>query len=266
MSSIQPPLWRAPPGCPEALRFIVEKAVNRYPAEYLDSPVTGEVFSSIDDCQTRLIAYSLSQGFDIVKTHSATKPTPGCTFACVFHGEETRNWRQLKKMVERNKEGDITSNRQRNLTSVRQTGCQWCCKVSYKSIGKRGSGKKGYILTVKCLDHHGHELVDNPLIFQRHKERLEEYQALKTQARAHRISIIPYSVSRRVLESADEFGLKLTSREYYNIVKIKPVDGTDEKLIEGLLVAIQEAGFIYRPRIETEVDIESGAVISRKLL
>ena len=96
--------------------------MNRYPIAYLDSPITGEVFSSIDDYHSRLIAYSLSQGFNIVKTHSATRPTPGYTFAYVFHGEETRNTRRLKRTIERNKEGDITSNRQRNLTSVRQTG------------------------------------------------------------------------------------------------------------------------------------------------
>ena len=265
MSSVQPPGWRAPPQCPEAARLILEKAVNRYPVEYLDEPITGEVFSSIDDCETRLIAYSLVQGFDIVRAHS-DKARGVVVFECVFHGAETRNWRQLEKTVERNDKGEITTDRQRNLTAVRQTGCKWSCRVSYKSVGKRGSGQKGYVLSVKCLDHHGHEMAINPFIFPGHKERLEEFQALKTQARAHRVSIIPYSVSRRVLECADEFGLRLTSREYYNIVRIKPVDGTDEKSIEGLLVAIQEAGFIYEPRIEDEIDIKSNTIISRKLL
>ncbi len=246
------------------MRALLEKAVNRYPAKYLEVPVTNEVFSSIDECEERLIAFALSQGFDIVKVN-CDKGRGIANFKCLFHGQETRNWRQLENTVERDDQGTITSTRRRNYTVVHQTGCNWACRVSFRGIGKRGSNEKGHILAVKCLDHHGHQLSPNPLVFPRHRERLDEFQALKTQARAHRLSVIPYSTSRRVLDSLDDFGLSLTSREYYNIVRIMPVDGTDEKSISGLLIAIQEAGFIYRTRVEEEVN-QSGTVISKKLV
>ena len=63
--------WRAAPGCPEHLRYTLEKAVNAYPPQWLEEPVTGEVFDSLEECQSRLVAYSLSQEFNIVKTHSS---------------------------------------------------------------------------------------------------------------------------------------------------------------------------------------------------
>ena len=90
MSSVQPSGWRAPSQCPEASQLILEKAVNRYPIEYLDEPITSEVFSSIDDYKTRLITYSLVQGFDIIRAHS-NKARGVVVFKCVFHGAETRN-------------------------------------------------------------------------------------------------------------------------------------------------------------------------------
>ena len=85
------PGWRAPPECPEHVRYIVEKAVNAYPPEWLKTPATGEVFRSIEECQNRLVAFSLSQGFNVVKTNSSTKPVPSANFACIHHGKETRN-------------------------------------------------------------------------------------------------------------------------------------------------------------------------------
>src|SRR5260370_38654014 len=99
--------WRASPGCPEHVRFVLEKAVNALPPEWLTEPVDGEVFTSIEECQQRLNAFSLSQGFDIVKTHSAMKPQPKAYFACIHHGKETRNWRKLPHEVEKDREGKI---------------------------------------------------------------------------------------------------------------------------------------------------------------
>jgi len=119
MSSLQSSGWRAPVGCPDHIRFIVEKAVNSYPPEWLEEPISGEVFSSIEECQNRLIAYSLSQGFDIVVTHSTRTPNISTTFSCVHHGKETKNWRQLPRTVEKDEEGNIVGERKRNLTVVR---------------------------------------------------------------------------------------------------------------------------------------------------
>jgi|SRR5882757_3562178 len=100
MASSLPPStsssWTARPGCPDHLRLPLERAVNALPSEFLEDPADGEVFSSLEEGERRLIGYSLAQGFDIVKTHSSTKPFPGATFAYVFHSEKSRNWRGLK--------------------------------------------------------------------------------------------------------------------------------------------------------------------------
>jgi hypothetical protein len=58
----------------------------------------------------------------------------------------------MEPVVERNEKGKITSVRQRD-TSVGQLACEWLVRCSYKDIGKRGSGIKGFILTVIGLDH-----------------------------------------------------------------------------------------------------------------
>src|ERR1700739_3462788 len=92
--------WRAPPGCPEHIRYTVEKVVNSYPSAWRDEPATGEVFSSIKECQERLVAFSLSQGFDVVIFRS-TQNSPRITFSCIHHGRKTRNIRKLPPIVER---------------------------------------------------------------------------------------------------------------------------------------------------------------------
>lgn len=169
MTSLSSPGWRAHPDCPEHLRYILEKTVNAYPIEWLDEPATGEVFISVDECKRRLIAYSLSQGFDIVISRSTKTPHLAVTFSCCHHGKKTRNTRKLPPMVERDEEGEVIGAHRRDVTVVRQTDCPWVCKLSYKSIGKRGSGEKGLILTIKSLSHGDtHPLASNPLVYQRH--------------------------------------------------------------------------------------------------
>lgn len=241
MLSVMPSGWRAPPGCPEHIRFVLEKTVNDFPPEWLEEPETGEVYSSEEEANDRLVAYSLSQGFDIVVTHSTTKPQPCTTYSCIHHGKETRNYRKLPDIVTLDPETGkvaVDSARKRNLTVVRQTDCPWSVRVSYKLVGKRRSGQRAWVLTVKD-DSHGdtHPLAQNPLIYQRHRERLQEYQQLKAQARAHRVSIVPYTLSRRVLDAVDGSGLSLTRREYYNLKKYEAFNPKDDKSIEGLLYA-----------------------------
>jgi hypothetical protein len=102
-----------------------------------------ETLFSIKESETSLVACSLSQGFDTLRTHSGTYPTPSSMFKCVFHGEKTRGWRQLEIMVERNEEGEISPTSQPSLISVRQTGWKRGCKLSCKSIGKRGKSPRG---------------------------------------------------------------------------------------------------------------------------
>jgi len=262
--------WRTNSQLPVEVREVLERAVNAKPPEWLVPPQDDEVFDDPDECERRLNAYSLAQGFDVVRTHSRHQTGPGITpfvtFQCIFHGSETRNFRQLEKSVTKDKDDKITSRRKRDSTAVRKTDCRWSCRVSYRSIGKRGTEPKAWILAVKSLHHSGHDLVDNPLIFTRHRQQTEEYRTAKREALAHRSSIIPYSVSRRILDSNDEYRLKLTAKEYYNLVRNQSLSGDDPKTIEGLLIALDNAGFIHRCRYDDVVDKQSGKVISRKII
>ncbi len=78
-SAVEYPVWKAHASCPDNLRFIIEQTVNSYPREWLQAPVTGEIYASIDDCRDRINAYAFSQGFDAIILHSTQKPTPSAT-------------------------------------------------------------------------------------------------------------------------------------------------------------------------------------------
>jgi hypothetical protein len=224
---------------------------------------SGEIFNSIHDCERRLRGYALAEGFDIVQTGGGKKSQAGARWQCYYHGVATKNWRHLEDHVERDEEGKITSKRQREGTMVGQLDCQWSVRLTWKDVGKRGSGNKAFILTVKC-DDHVHRLSTNPLSFPRHRQALEEWQALISTARKHREAVIPYSESRRVLESED-FGITISAREYYNSVRKMVPDKDQPQTINGLLIALQEEGFVYRTRVKIEEN-DVGKPIDRKML
>lgn len=118
MSSPEAPTWRAHANCPENVRYIVERIVNAFPPEWLEEPATGEVFSGVEECERRLNAYALSQGFMVVKSHSTKTPIPSTTFSCIHYGKATRNTRILPSVVERDEEGVIIGERKRNHINV----------------------------------------------------------------------------------------------------------------------------------------------------
>lgn len=162
----------------------------------------------------------------------------------------------------RNEEGEITSNRKRDTTN-QKAGCEWRVYLSYKDWPHRGTGIKKWQLTVQDLQHQAHELLDNPLSLPSHRNRLDEVKQLKQLAVTHRLAVIPYKESRRVLE-AEGFGVVLTSQEYYNTVRKAPFDKTDPKSLVGLLQALNEAGFIYQSRLRDAISNDDSE-ISRTL-
>ena len=117
---------------------------------------------NIAECEKRLKAYSLAEGFDVVKNGGGTKKSPGVTFSYIYYGETTANRRKLKERVIRNSEDKIISKRKRESTVVRQTGCNWRVRVSWKRPN-RNSDEKAFILTVSSLNHEGHSLSEDPL-------------------------------------------------------------------------------------------------------
>ena len=70
---------------------MVEKVVNLYSSEKLEEPINSEVYTSMEEAHDRLVAFSLSQGFDVVILTSTQRPQPVTTFSYVHHGHATRN-------------------------------------------------------------------------------------------------------------------------------------------------------------------------------
>ena len=95
--------------------------MNALPSAWLLQPTTGEVFDSIEHCRRRLQGYALAEGFDVVQIGGGTKKVPGARFICLRHGESTRNYRKLENHIKYNKEGIITTIRQRKNTLIGQT-------------------------------------------------------------------------------------------------------------------------------------------------
>jgi hypothetical protein len=50
--------------------------VNALPASWLSPPHTGDVFTTITDCERRLRGFCLAEGFDIVRTGGGTRVAP----------------------------------------------------------------------------------------------------------------------------------------------------------------------------------------------
>src|SRR5947207_5867463 len=195
--------WQAKPGCAEHHRPVVERIVNLLPPAWLLPPQTGEIFNDLEHCERRLRGYSFAEGFDIVRKGGGSKGNPSLRLLCLHHGTTTQNTRRLEDEIERDKDGNITSRRQRNNTTVGQLGCTWEGLCSFKDIGRRCSGTKGYMLTMKCDTHSGHELADDPFQFTGHLKRSDEYQEALRQAKKHRQQVLPYSDSRRLIDAED---------------------------------------------------------------
>ena len=75
---------------------------------------------------------------------------------------------------------------------------------------------------------------------------------------------MPYSVQRRVLDR-DDLGVIIDARTYYNLVRNSRGDKEQDITISGLLIALDDAGFHYRTRVEELLD-DSDTIIDRKLL
>jgi hypothetical protein len=231
--------WQAKPGCAKHHRAAVERLVNALPASFLLPPSTGEVFESLEHCNRRLRGYALAEGFDIVRHGGGTKASPSYRFKCIFHGISTQNNRKLEDRVERDSEGQIVSNRRKETTNVRQLQCPWSALCSYRSIGKRGSAGKGYVLTVQHAAHENHQLVDDPFTFLAHLKTSEEFQEARRSVIKHRNQVLPYSVSRRLIDAKD-LGVVLSARDYYNSVRKEIPDKTKPKTIVALLRTLEE--------------------------
>jgi hypothetical protein len=64
-------------------------------------------------------------------------------------------------------------------------------------------------------------------------------------AKKHREQVLPYSDSRRLID-AEDLGLVLSSKQYYNLVCKETPGKLKPHTIEALLRSLHEQSFIYR--------------------
>jgi hypothetical protein len=257
--------WTAPEGCVAHHRGLIERHVNSMPALWRQEPAVGEVFESRKDAEARLQVFSLIQGFDVVGRGGGNAESPGIEIRCIHHGNITRNDRGLEDKVVRDREGNIITQRKREGTNVRQTGCSWRVRIAFTMINKKDESQgREWRLTKVSLTHQGHDLLDNPLAaYPTHRKRIPEFQEALVKATAHRSAKIVYSASRRILESED-FALHLSSREFYNTLRKQRVEG-DDKSVLGFIAELQDKQWICETRSEVLED-KQGNVIGRKLI
>ena len=113
-----------------------------------------------------------------------------------------------------------------------------------------------------CTSHT--HIMRNPFAYQVHVKGTVEYQILTAKARNMRIAMISYSNSQRVLQM-EGLGFTIDSTTYYNTVRHNRPSADDCQTIQGLLVALADAGFLWRSRVEYEED-PIGNVISQKFI
>jgi hypothetical protein len=249
------------PLCPESHRELVQRTIDRIPPLYWTLPATGDVMRDLGVFEAHVRAASFCAGFDVVKEGGGSAIAPGLRLQCIHHGLETQNTRKLEHRVTRDEEGEIVSRRQLDNTQARQLGCEWKVRCTWKNQS-RGKGDKVFL--VKLVNsRHSHELSPDPLSYLAHMQGLPEYKTQAAAARTWRTKVIPYSTTRRVLED-DEFGMLLRPRDYYNAVRSQPVDKAEDRSIAGLVAALQEAGFVYRTRVN--VAYEGEVAVAKKLV
>jgi MULE transposase domain len=229
-----------------------------------DRPYDGEIFQSPEECLGRLNAWGFLEGAAFTTKKSRPKhPTPNWLFSCSFHSDKTKNSYQLEAEVARDEEGKIVTKRQRNTVHQRK-GCLCEYRLSYKKV-TRDSNERVYLGIWVEGAHNGHQIPLNPFSFQSHLAANPEIQLLQTVAYTYRRSGLPYSEAYKLLQQEGQ-GLVLKPKQYYNLVRKKPVDKTNDDTIDALIFALTDAGFRYRTLTEDKVDEPSRRVIRRKLI
>jgi hypothetical protein len=109
---------------------------------------------------------------------------------------------------------------------------------------------------------HSHKLADNLFQFLAHLKSSKEYVKAFRQAKKYKEQILPYLDSRRLID-AENLGVIMLARDYYNTVrKVRP-NKLKSIIIVALLRMLKGNEFIYRTRVSIN---KSEADITRKLI
>jgi len=183
---------------------------------------------------------------------------PRFYFRYIHHGAATANRRKLEDHVERDEDDTVTNRRKQEATNINIRDCPYFMYLAYKQIGKRGSGEFGLVLGVKS-NAYSHSMAINLLVYIEHKKSLSLYQPALKLGKSLRSAYISYSSARRVLEQT---GFPFDRKSYYNLCHRTISAEKDE--FAGLVVALEDAGFMYECRMKEELN-KSGQVVDTQL-
>jgi hypothetical protein len=117
---------------------------------------------------------------------------------------------------------------------------------------------------MQCNEHI-YNLVDDPFsVFPAHIKSTEKWKDAIIMAMKHRKQVLFYFESRRLID-AEEFGLVLSSRVYYNSIRKEKPNKNKPHMIETLLLSLHHKDFIYYIKVSEEKN-ESNKIIIRKFI
>jgi hypothetical protein len=140
--------------------------------------------------------------------------------------------------------------------------CRFEYILFYKAVSKKSS-KKEYIGTFKCLKHI-HPININFFSFKIHETGIVEYQTFIGQVYKYRVDNIFYSENQVFFEQEHQ-GFILHQKTYYNLLRKKPDNASNFNIIIALFKELNEAGFVYKIRIEDEINANE-KMIKRKMI
>ena len=252
---------------PEKMKFPWLQRCLDLPVEWLITPPTQgrsvpgeEVFDSVDDVRKRMLAYGFASG-----SYFTTESSTGTRLVlhCQFHSTKTSNRRRLQDDRVRfdDATGQVISDRKRN-TNHSRLGCGVLYIATFR--GEKGEVKRWHGSFRVGPDEHACKFPMNPLLIVKFKRSLEQWAIQNELAVKLRVNHLKYAAARSILE-ADGDEAFLTSKEYYNLIRKRPLkDVPVDDTGRALLDAINQAGGRYSLR--TEDDKVNGVVISRKIL
>jgi hypothetical protein len=135
--------------------------------------------------------------------------------------------------------------------------------LSHKLI-KRGHPERHFIGRWKKEDHEGHAVPLNPFSLPVHRQTVPAFQRLKGIASKYRLASLSHSEAQKLLRE-DSLGVRLKAKEYYNLVRLLPLDRKDPDSAIALLKALQDEGFHYRTLVREEYNDE-GKMINQQLV
>jgi hypothetical protein len=184
------------------------------------------------------------------KTHG----TPALEIRCYFSGKAKVSG--LEDEVERDSEGKVVSQRQRNTFNER-CGCKAMYRVSYKRIEPHNPNNlaKHWVGRWACeIDAGGHPKHQDhpnpypPTRWLDQKRKIGEYQRVEALAKVLRYSRVPYKKARQQLKEQLGTDMLMSSKAFYNLASRKLGELKDDGTATALIAIFDNADWEYTQR------------------